>query len=313
MPDEPDSRAAGGDNERQATAGEQLRAARERQGLALHQIAEDLRLDASVLEALERDDYDALGAPVFAKGHLRRYAGLLGVPTDELLVSYYQTRSSPQGPPPPVSGTLLTEGEGEREQRSGVKPAAIRVGLLLGAVALVWWILWPSPDAEDSTTVPVPLPDVTEPTPQVPQPQPVPQPVATEQPAVNVDIPVAEPELVSVPVPVPVPVPGPVPAEVAVPAAGPESEMAPVLGVAPQVELRLSFAADSWVEVYDAADNRLLFGNGRANSTRTVSGAAPLRVFLGFAIAVSAEVDGGPYEIPTPRRNNTVRFFVDAP
>ncbi len=56
-----------------------------------------------------------------------------------------------------------------------------------------------------------------------------------------------------------------------------------------------------------------LFRNARANSTRVVSGAAPLRVFLGFASAVSAEVDGVLYEIPAPRRNNTVRFFVDAP
>ena len=32
------------------------------------------------MTAIERDDYAALGAPVFVRGHLKRYAALVGLP-----------------------------------------------------------------------------------------------------------------------------------------------------------------------------------------------------------------------------------------
>ena len=59
--------------------GPMLRRARESRGLTPQQAAEQLNLDVSVVEALERDDLAALGAPVFAKGHLRRYGAMLGL------------------------------------------------------------------------------------------------------------------------------------------------------------------------------------------------------------------------------------------
>ena len=63
----------------EATAiGETLRAARERMGLGLPQAAERLHVDARVIEALEGGRFSTLGAPVFVRGHLRRYAELLG-------------------------------------------------------------------------------------------------------------------------------------------------------------------------------------------------------------------------------------------
>ena len=51
--------------------GARLRAGRERMGLTLLQVAEKLHVDAKVIESLEAERFDALGAPVFVKGHLR--------------------------------------------------------------------------------------------------------------------------------------------------------------------------------------------------------------------------------------------------
>ena len=48
--------------------------------------------------------------------------------------------------------------------------------------------------------------------------------------------------------------------------------------------LRLSFSADSWVDVRDAAGRRMFAGNGRANSVRTIAGVAPMRVYLRSAV-----------------------------
>ena len=66
-----------GDNADEALGhgpGAELARERERQGLTEQQVAEQLNLDVSVIHWIENDDFAALGAPVFAKGHLRRYS-----------------------------------------------------------------------------------------------------------------------------------------------------------------------------------------------------------------------------------------------
>ena len=68
--------------------------------------------------------------------------------------------------------------------------------------------------------------------------------------------------------------------------AGAEAAIAPVPG-AGHARLRLSFSADSWVDIHDATGKRTFAGNGLANSVKTVSGVAPLRVYLGWAAACS--------------------------
>ena len=51
---------------------------------------------------MERNEFDVLGAPVFAKGHLRKYSQLVGVDEDDVFADYYaMTRAD--GMPPIVS------------------------------------------------------------------------------------------------------------------------------------------------------------------------------------------------------------------
>ena len=64
--------------------GARLRSEREAQGISHQQAAESLNLDTMVLAHLEANDFAALGAPVFARGHLRRYTTMLGLDEDEL-------------------------------------------------------------------------------------------------------------------------------------------------------------------------------------------------------------------------------------
>ena len=65
--------------------GETLRAARESHGLSLDTAAAQLRSDARVVEALEHGRFGELGPPVFARGHLLRYATLLGEPGEAMV------------------------------------------------------------------------------------------------------------------------------------------------------------------------------------------------------------------------------------
>src|SRR5512141_1250589 len=69
----------------QASVGQLLRDAREAQGVTLEEAAVRLRLMHRQIEAMERDDFESLGQPVFARGFVRNYARLLGLAPESLL------------------------------------------------------------------------------------------------------------------------------------------------------------------------------------------------------------------------------------
>lgn len=65
--------------------GERLRAARLSMGYDLGKLASELHLTTSVVEMLEADEYDGIGARVFVRGYLRNYARIVGMPVDSIL------------------------------------------------------------------------------------------------------------------------------------------------------------------------------------------------------------------------------------
>lgn len=81
------------DVEREAprqSLGDMLRGARAAQELSLEEVAAELRMEEGMLRALEEHRFEALGAPVFAKGYLKQYAQRLGLSTDDVLAEYYR-------------------------------------------------------------------------------------------------------------------------------------------------------------------------------------------------------------------------------
>lgn len=60
-----------------ATVAEQLRTAREAQKLSVRQVAEITKLRTDHVTALEEGNFDAFVAPVYIRGFVRTYAGLL--------------------------------------------------------------------------------------------------------------------------------------------------------------------------------------------------------------------------------------------
>jgi cytoskeleton protein RodZ len=112
--------------------GARLRSARERSRLTILQAAERLHVDPDILEALESEDFAALGAPVFVKGHLRHYAELVGESPEALYDLYSQgTRVPPPDltrvPKPVVDDTGRL-----------VAPAVIVV-IGFAVAGTVWW------------------------------------------------------------------------------------------------------------------------------------------------------------------------------
>ncbi len=56
--------------------------------MSAQKAADELHLDGWVIDALEADDYERIGPSVYAKGHLKRYAALLGLPAAEIMAGY---------------------------------------------------------------------------------------------------------------------------------------------------------------------------------------------------------------------------------
>jgi cytoskeleton protein RodZ len=112
--------------------GARLRGARERSRLTILQAAERLHLDPDILQALEAEDFAALGAPVYVKGHLRHYAELVGESPEALFEIYSQSTK----PPPPD----LTRVPKPVPDDTGklVAPAVIVV-IGFAVAGTVWW------------------------------------------------------------------------------------------------------------------------------------------------------------------------------
>ena len=108
---------------------------RELRGLSVNQAAEELNLDRWIVEAIEADRFLALGAPVYARGHLRKYAALLGV-SPELIVDRYDALSGT--PEAPVVTTTTTAHLPRRSRKIYILPALLLVLVLLAGV---WWWL----------------------------------------------------------------------------------------------------------------------------------------------------------------------------
>ena len=112
--------------------GARLRSARERSRLTILQAAEKLHLDPDILEALEADDFAALGAPVYVKGHLRHYAELVSEPVEPLFELYSQ---STRVPPPDL--TRIPKPLPDDAGRL-VAPAVIVV-VVFAVAGTAWW------------------------------------------------------------------------------------------------------------------------------------------------------------------------------
>jgi cytoskeleton protein RodZ len=123
-----------------ATPGEMLQDRRERSGLTIERAAQDLHLDTWVIEAIEKNRFSALGAPVFAKGHLRKYAALLGVSQEEILRRYSDVAEDDGDGP-----TLIPAAHGSIREpaRGGSRWLVVVLAILVVGSLAAWWMFAP--------------------------------------------------------------------------------------------------------------------------------------------------------------------------
>lgn len=140
-----------------STLGEKLRQARDERGLTISEIAEQTRISALYLAAIENDDYRTLPGGIFNKGFVKSFAKTVGVDEQEALQDYAQLLANQDNQIVDDSKTyrpeVLTDDRGSSSNLLTIIIAVIILGLMTaGILALVRYIQQtPAPAANTNT------------------------------------------------------------------------------------------------------------------------------------------------------------------
>lgn len=320
-----------------------LSQARHALGQSLNDVARDLRIRRTFLEAIEEGQYDGLPGTAYTLGFIRTYAEYLGLEGDEI-VRRFKAESGQTTPksklnfPSPMS------------ESTAPKAAMALVGLVIAGVAYGIWYLSSSryldvaelvvplpehlrkmlPGEEQGVIAPVP-PAVSPPS--AAEPPSAPREVAVAIPPPSAPAPVssvpslpaampsevttaaAPPEMAVAPAAPAVPAaPVAVAAPVAAPSAAPEAVQvaaqvaAPVESPAAALPNRivLRATADSWVDVREAGNRSAVYARlMKAGEMFPVPDRPGLTLMTGNAGGLEVLVDGQP--IPPLGKPGTVR------
>ncbi len=269
-------------------AGADLRAARERVGWTLPDIATALRIRTQYLEALEAGHIDALPGNAYALGFLRSYAGMLGLDPNEVARRFKAEAAAVNEKtrlafPVPVP---------ERGVPAG---AVVLLGVLLAVGAYAGWYRLSGEGrlpAETSTQIPVRLASLAD---QAVRSQAA-RPVQVAAPA--------EPRPVEQPEAPPVPAISPSSA-----AAAPVTPLPVPIVQSDQSRILLRATADAWVQVRDRAGPVLLIRTLHAGETWEVPAKPNLLLTTGNAGGTDLVVDG----VTTPSLGGSGAVRRDVP
>ena len=299
--------------------------------LAPEDVAQILHLSSKQIIALEKDDYKALSGPTYVRGYLRSYAQLLGLSPEKVVEAYNSLTIAPKpitlpqsAPPPQITSSDRI-----------VKAATLGVAAILLALVYLWWqsgdesldqvVLPPEagerledhglgPNVTDHTalaTAPAGLPGNGTDRESAPPASPAAAPTrnaATPEALPNGQLAVSGMTLNAAPVPAPKPASAdPAPVERVTTRTRRAVDIPP--GV-PRARMVLHAIQESWADIRDARDNRLLYENVPAGRRISIEGVAPFSVFLGNADGVRVEFNGQDYDVSRHKRGQVARFTL---
>lgn len=274
-------------DEEGAVAGERLAEARRALQIPVIEIAKELHLDEYKVRALEENDFEVIGAPVFAKGHLRKYAQLVNVDESEVMSDYYQLERSSGGAPPLVTHRPRPP----REIALGPWLLAFVILLLVGAA--YWWFAVREVVPTEPANLDIrPLPQQSGEIGGETETQPEPDLTGSGDPG-ETDV-SAEP------------------AEAPISVAVPEESESVQAVADPGFSVSITYLGDCWSEISDASGRRLFFDLGKEGRTVNLSGEPPFNALFGNVDNVRISINGDPYEVPAAsRRGRTARLTID--
>jgi cytoskeleton protein RodZ len=257
--------------------GERLAEARRKLQISVFEIAKELHLDDFKVRALESNEFDVIGAPVFAKGHLKKYARLVKVDEADVLADYYQLERASGMP-------LVVLSRSRPRQMIPLGPWIATVIVIATASSGYWWFTTrETPPARPVTGEIAPLPQQADSV-APDETELLDQPLENEA---RVDVgPEPEPEFEPV-------------------------ALLPVETDVLELSLSITYSGDCWTEVTDASGRRLFFDLGKSGRTVNLTGEAPFNALFGNAANVSLVVNGASFDIrESDRRGQTARLTL---
>jgi len=274
--------------------GPNLRAAREARHFTQEAVAKQLRIDVSLVRALEEDDYGKFAAPIYVTGHLRAYARLLDLPPESFIAAYQNLGAAP---PPSLERVAHLQDQPESVANAPV-PRWVLYAMLTVVVAAVIF-LWRS----EVTKLLAPImesqvrPEMSMPGASDSNGTTTLQPPAVGEGAQQS---LALPALVEN-APPPVPEAAPAPATDASQAPPPDL---------PKAHLDLKAEKPSWVEVKDGTGKRLFYDLMVPGDAQALEGVPPFDVLLGYGPGIIVEYNGKRVDHSLYARQDMARFRV---
>lgn len=265
------------------SVGRILRSARERQGRAVAEIAEELCLTKQYLHAIEEDDVKSLPGAFFYKNFVRQYAAIVGVKEAELRAGVEALAAAAEEPvlpgalaQPPVRPMDPIVADSNRHYYANARLGLHLAGLAIVLLACSGFYAWWSRPAEAAAPSPRPLPPVVQTAPQ------------GSPPVVATEIAETKPE----------------------PAADVDGvDQADVEGI-DQVVLNLAATEKTWLSI-TSEGKRLFSGFLEPSQTKTLTGVEAARMTVGNAGGIEVRLNGKP--IGPIGKSGQVRVVVFTP
>jgi cytoskeleton protein RodZ len=296
--------------------GAQLARAREERGLAISDVAQQLKFAPRQLEALEQDKFEQLPGGTFVRGMVRSYARLLKIEPEPLLDALSGRFAAPD------AGTLAARYSQPVPFSDNARHSTfVYLGLSLGVLVIAagigysWYrehnqsaqlaaakrAAQAAAKANAIATAPRAQPKVVEAN-AAPQPAPAPAPAAKVQQA-KIEAPAKVTPAVVV-----APVVAPVPAKPAAEKVVTAKVVAPLTGGSNRVVIRCD--EEAWIEVKDANDRMLVSSLNAAGAERVVRSRGPLSLVIGNPARVHVTHNDRAVDLTPHVKSGVARFTL---
>jgi cytoskeleton protein RodZ len=312
--------------------GNVLKAAREMQGLSIHDVSSQLRLGPKQILAIEQDDFDKLPQPSIVRGFIRNYAKLLNIDVTPVIAAYQ--RIVPSTAPLPLSVRSNASPSVIDKPARAIRPQRILtffIFLILAAILAYFYINHIKPQALKNASLALDVDEISETTgqeinvpPAVTDPATLPasgaDATATSNQAATAPLAPA-PEIAAASTPEAAPAPVAEPA--AVTSAMPDSTIVstPTPSATNAVEsttlksadpqkamLVFRVTEDSWVRIEDMQGKKILSEVLNAGSEHNVVAEKPVNVIVGHAQGTQLTIDNQPYDLTQATRGRVARI-----
>ena len=283
------------------SAGRILRSARERQGRAVSEIADELCLTQQYLRAIEDDDVKNLPGTFFYKNFAKQYAAIVGVKEAEIRAGIEALAAAVEEPvlpgtaaqPPlrPLDPIVADSNRYFARTRLGLSVAGLAVALMACSGFYAWWMR----PKEIAAAKPRPLPSAVQNVSQKVDP--------------NVTQNVVAPAMPSAPVAEAVSAQNPAPAQTATVEVA-EAEAQTTIDGINHVVLNLAATEKTWLSI-TSEGKRIFSGFLEPSQTKTLTGLDAARMTVGNAGGINVQLNGKP--IGPIGKSGQVRVVVFTP